>query len=85
MVIALNTAVYRIASNFNIPLIFYVEDGDVEYSDSKYKYEGIYDINYQETNHIEDKYRELLKKSKLSDDQLYWFTYPSKDEVKKKN
>lgn len=84
-VIALNTAVYRIASNFNIPLIFYAEDGDVEYGgDSKYKYEGIYDIDYQETNHIEDKYRELLKKSKLSDDQLYWFTYPSKDEVKKK-
>ena len=31
--------------------------------DSKYKYEGIYDIDYQETNHIEDKYRELLKKA----------------------
>ena len=63
-VIALNTAVYRIASNFNIPLIFYAEDGDVEYGgDSKYKYEDIYNIDYQETNHIEEKYREILKKA----------------------
>ena len=25
----------------------------------------VYDIDYQETNHIEDKYRELLKKQTL--------------------
>ena len=46
--IAIHTAVVRVAVAFNIPLIFYSEDGDVEYGgDAKHKHECIYDIDYQ--------------------------------------
>ena len=84
-VIAVNTAVVRVAIELNIPLIFYAEDGDVEYGgDSKHKDEGIYGVDYQETNHVEWEYRKILKMSNLSKEQLHWFTYPSKDEIKKK-
>ena len=55
--IAMHTAVIRTAMAFNISLIFYSEDGDVEYGgDEKHLYEGIYDINYQITNYVEGDY-----------------------------
>ena len=85
-VIAVCTAVVRIATELNIPLIFYAEDGDVEYGgDSKYKNEGVYGVDYQETNHVEGAYRKILKMSNLKKEQLYWFTYPPKEEIKRKN
>ena len=84
-VIAVNTAVVRISIELNIPLIFYAEDGDVEYGgDSKHKNNGIYGVDYQETNHVEGKYRKILEMSNLTKEQLHWFTYPSIEEIKKK-
>ena len=39
-----------------ISLIFYSEDGDVEYGgDAKHKHNGIYGIDYQISNYIEGK------------------------------
>ena len=84
--IAIHTAVVRVAMAFNIPLIFYSEDGDVEYGgDAKHKNEGIYGIDYQISNFIEGDYFKALKMSDLNKEQLYWFTYPSKEEILKKN
>jgi|TARA_B100001964_G_scaffold242060_1_gene315898 N-acetyl sugar amidotransferase len=82
--IAIHTVVMRIAMAFNIPLIFYSEDGDCEYGgDAKHKYEGIYGIDYQISNYVEGDYFKILKMSGLNKDQLYWFTYPSKEEILK--
>ena len=54
-------AVVRVAAEFNIPLIFFSEDGDVEYGgDAKYKNKGIYGIDYQKTNYIQSS--QTLKK-----------------------
>ncbi len=84
--IAINTAPIRIAMEFNIPLIFYSEDGDVEYGgDAKHKHDGIYGIDYQISNYIEGKYAKILQMANLSKDQLYWFTLPSKKDFSEKN
>ena len=85
-IIAIHTALVRVGVEFNIPLIFYSEDGDVEYGgDVKHKYEGIYGIDYQKTNYIEGDYDKILKKANLNKEQSYWFTYPSDKEIKEKN
>lgn len=45
--IAIMTAVIRIAVNFKIPLIIYGEEGEVEYGGSiENKHKALYDINY---------------------------------------
>ena len=82
--IAIHSAVLRVACNFKIPLIFYAEDGEVEYGgDSKHKNNGIYGTDYMISNYLEAGYKKVLKKSKLSEDDLYWFTLPNKKELKK--
>ena len=83
--ISIHTAVMRIAFEFNIKLIFYSEDGDVEYGgDAKNKYNGIYDIDYQISNYIEGDYKKIMKLANLDNESAYWFTYPDFDEIKKR-
>ena len=83
--LSIHTAVVRVAAAFNIPLIFYSEDGDVEYGgDAKYKNKGIYGIDYQKSNYIEGDYEKILKKAQLKKEQSYWFTFPSDEEIKRK-
>jgi len=82
--IAINSAVLRIAVQFNIPLIFYSEDGEVEYGgDAKYKNQGLYNVDYIITRYLESGYEKVLKKAKLSDLESYWFRLPSKKELNK--
>ena len=51
--VSIHTAVIRVARN-DIPLVFYSEDGEVEYGgDAKYKYEGVYEVDYQASNYME--------------------------------
>ena len=82
--IAIHTAVFRIAVQFNIPLVFYSEDGEVEYGgDAKNKNNGIYNIDYIKKSYLEGGYEKILKKSKLTEKQLYWFKFPTNSEIKK--
>ncbi len=85
----IHTAVLRVAIQMNIPLIFYSEDGEVEYGgDAKFKNQGIYDVNYQISRYMEGGYEKIINQAKqlgLTDRQLYWFTYPSKEELKNFN
>ena len=87
--IGIHTAVIRVALSYNIPLIFYSEDGEVEYGgDSKLKYNGIYNIDYQISNYLESGYDKVLFKAKklgLKESQLYWFKFPPKKEYEKSN
>ena len=82
----IHTAVLRVALQMNIPLVFYSEDGEVEYGgDAKFKNHGVYDVDYQISRYMEGGYDKIIKKAKnlgLNSRQLYWFTYPSKDELK---
>ncbi len=82
--IAIHTAVLRIAVNFNINLIFYGEDGEVEYGGSK-KTENkpIYDVDYQKKIYLEGGYNKVISKIKASDTDLYFFKFPNKKESEK--
>jgi N-acetyl sugar amidotransferase len=80
--IAIHSAVLRIAVQFNIPLIFYSEDGEVEYGgDAKYKNQGLFDVDYIISRYLESGYEKVLKKAKLSDLESYWFRMPRKKEL----
>ena len=77
--IAIHTAVIRVAKNFGIDLIFYGEDGELEYGGSNETKDNIfYDINYQKKIYLESHQDSILKKSKLSPQDLFFFSYPIK-------
>ncbi len=82
--VAIHTAVLRISLQMKIPLIFYSEDGEIEYGgDFKQKNDGIYGMDYQISHYMEGGYERVLSKARsqgLTSSQLYWFTFPSKKE-----
>ncbi|MBF0208842.1 MAG: N-acetyl sugar amidotransferase [Oligoflexia bacterium] len=81
--IAIHTAVFRIAMNFKIPLIFYGEDGEVEYGGStETSKKPIYDAEYQRKIYLEGGYEKVLSSAGLSEDELYFFRFPSDQTIK---
>ena len=81
--IAVHTAVFRVAVQFNIPLVFYSEDGEVEYGgDAKNKYEGVYGVDYIKSIYMEGGYEKVLNKSKLNERELFWFKLPTDEELR---
>tara|TARA_B100001173_G_scaffold279987_1_gene263139 strand:+ start:14165 stop:15283 length:1119 start_codon:yes stop_codon:yes gene_type:complete len=86
--IAIMSAVIRTAANFKIPLIFYGEDGEVEYGGSmKSKDMPFYSIDYMKEIYFEGGYDKVLDKLKNDNDiageDLYFFLFPDSKEVKK--
>ena len=88
--IAIHTAVIRTAYNFDVPLIFYGEDGEVEYGGSvENKDRALYDIDYMKRVYLEGGYEKVLKKAVndgiVEPNDLYFFNFPNEEEVMKKN
>jgi N-acetyl sugar amidotransferase len=84
--IAIYSATIKIAFNFNIPLIMYGEDGEVEYGGSlANKNKAIFDIEYLIKSYLEKGYDKVLSSNKIKNNDLYWFTLPNIDELKKTN
>jgi hypothetical protein len=84
--IAIQTAVIRTAIAFNIGLIFYGEDGEVEYGGSTETSKNpIYDVRYQKKVYLEGGYEKVLSASGLSAGQLNFFRFPSDLELNKHN
>ena len=84
--IAIMTAVIRIAVNFKIPLIFYGEDGEVEYGGSiKSKDKPLYDIEYIKRIYLEGGHEKVFNKIKeegdISDAELAFFQFPTESEM----
>jgi len=83
--IAIFSAVIRIAINISIPLIFYGEDGEVEYGGStESKNKSLFDIEYMKRIYFEAGYEKVFNKLNLSDDDLYFFTFPTEKELQGK-
>ena len=83
--ITVQSAVVRTAVNFNSPLVFYGEDGDVEYGGSTESKKGaMFDTEYMRRIYLEHGHDKILKASGLSDAQLYFFQFPSEKELKGK-
>jgi N-acetyl sugar amidotransferase len=80
--IAIHTAVIRAAIGFGIGLIFYGEDGEVEYGGSTETSKNpIYDVHYQKKVYLEGGYDKVLAASGLKDDDLYFFRFPGDNEL----
>jgi len=87
--IAIKSAVIKTACNFNIPLIFYGEDGEVEYGGStESKNNAFYDVEYMKRIYFEGGYEKVLNKVKseynINDCDLYFWRFPTDQQLKEK-
>jgi N-acetyl sugar amidotransferase len=79
--IAITTAVIKMAVNFKIPLIFYGENGEVEYGGcTQNKDKGLYDLEYMKRVYLEGGHEKVLDRIKadgdISDADLSFFQFP---------
>ena len=80
--LSIHTSVIRVAQSMGIELIFYGEDGEVEYGGlNQKKNKNIYDIEYQKKVYLASHYNDLLKKCNLNDKDKFFFTFPNKKEL----
>ena len=71
------STVLRVAIQHNINLVFYGEDGEIEYGGStENKNIPTFDSKYAINNYFEGGYHKILKQSKLSEKELHWFSFP---------
>ena len=83
---AILTSVIRTAVNFNIPLIFYGEDGEVEYGGSS-ETENIssFSIDYMKKIYLEGGHEKVMSMlNNVDDASLYFWKFPSESELKGK-
>lgn len=75
--ISIHTAVIRVALNYGIDLIFYGEDGEVEYGGTtKTEKDAFYNVDYQKDIYLENGFDKILKKANLTANERYFFEYP---------
>lgn len=84
--IAIHTAVIKTATNFKIPLLFYGEDGEIEYGGStESKYKPTYGIDYMRKVYLEGGHDKVFERIKndgdISEADLSFFKFPTDDEV----
>jgi N-acetyl sugar amidotransferase len=84
--IAIHTAVIKTAVNFKIPLLFYGEDGEIEYGGStESKYNPLYGIEYMKKIYLEGGHDKVFNRIKedgdISDADLAFFNFPNQNEV----
>jgi N-acetyl sugar amidotransferase len=80
--IAIQAAVVRTAVNFGVGLIFYGEDGEVEYGGTtETEKNPIYDVQYMKKIYLEGGYDKVLEKSGLPAHDLYFFRFPPDEEL----
>ena len=77
--ISIFTVVVKVAIQNNISLIFYGEDGEIEYGGStKNKNIPFFDVNYIVKNYFEGDYFDILKETNLDKKKLFWFEIDKK-------
>lgn len=84
--IAIMTAVIKTAASFKIPLLFYGEDGEIEYGGStESKNNALYDINYMKRVYLEGGHKKVFERIKMDEDiseaDLSFFKFPTESEV----
>jgi len=84
--IAIMTACIKTAVNFKIPLMFYGEDGEVEYGgSSESKNNPLYNISYMKKIYLEGGHQvvfvRIRQDSDITEADLTFFKFPSDDEV----
>jgi len=80
--IAIQAAVVRMAHQLDIPLIFYGEDGEVEYGGTtETSRNPIYDVGYMKKIYLEGGYDKVFKDSAVPESDLYFFRFPGDEEL----
>ncbi len=80
--IAIQAGVLRTAARFGIDLIFYGEDGEVEYGGTSETAERpIYDVAYMQRIYLEGGYEKVLSSSGVSDGDQYFFRFPNEADL----
>ena len=76
--VAIITAVVRIAEQFDIELIMYGEDAEMEYGGTSEKScSSTFGIDYMKRVGFEDGYEKVFNKLDLNMNDLYWLTFPN--------
>ena len=77
---AVNSAPVIIANMLDVGLVFYGEDGEVEYGGTtKFKNKAVYGIEHQKKVFLNNTYDDVIKKSKLNENDLFWFSYTNEN------
>ncbi|MES2755182.1 MAG: N-acetyl sugar amidotransferase [Pseudomonadota bacterium] len=80
--VAIQAAVVKFTVKFGIELIFYGEDGEVEYGGStETAARPTYDVNYMRRVYLEGGHNEVLRKSGLPRSSLNFFEFPTDAEL----
>jgi len=80
--ISIMTAVIRTALNYGVPLIFYGEDGEVEYGGStETRDRALFDIEYMKRVYLEGGYQKVFDLLDIDESHTYFFRFPDDAEV----
>lgn len=80
--IAMQAAPVKLATQLGIGLVFYGEDGEVEYGGTTdTEKEPIYDVGYMKRIYLEGGYDKIIKDSGIANADLNFFQFPSDDEL----
>lgn len=80
--IAIQAMPLRIAGALGIPLVFYGEDGEVEYGgDPENKHRAVYTAEYMKRVYLEGGYTKVLERSGMTDAELAPFKFPNDSEL----
>jgi len=79
-----HSAIRRLAIQYKIPLIFFGENGDVEYGgSSESKNTPLVDVSFSKNTYLSGTYDEILPIDKFSEKEIFWATFPSEEEIEK--
>jgi N-acetyl sugar amidotransferase len=82
--IAIQSGVIRMANQLGLGLIFYGEDGEVEYGGSTETDKNpIYDVSYMKKVYLEGGYERVLNGSGVSQSDMFFFQFPSDEELQR--
>jgi N-acetyl sugar amidotransferase len=86
-IMAVQTSIFKLAVLFDIPFVMFGEEGETEYGGSEtLKNKATYSIEESITLYLSgNNPKEFVKEYNFTDQDLYWWTYPTEDEFRKLN
>lgn len=77
---AIHSAVIGIAADFGIGLIFYGEDGEVEYGGTALtQHKPFFSVQYMKDVYLEGGYEKILEQAEIPEQTLRFFRFPSEE------
>ena len=81
--IAIQAGVVRMANKLGLGLIFYGEDGEVEYGGTTETDKNpIFDVQYMKKIYLEGGYEKVLRASGVPESDLFFFRFPDDEDLK---